>query len=90
MYCTEESVSVNCLRSTLHDINVAFDNLMCLAINIEENETMPGSMSHKVDVIRQKVKLQNRIKSWLRDAEVSSADDADGMNGIALFLKVML
>ena len=58
--CIEEPVNVN--RSTLHDINVEFDNLMCLAINIEENETMLGRMSHKVDVIKQKGKLQNRIK----------------------------
>ena len=50
--CTEELVNFNCLRSTLRHINAGFDNLMCLAINIEENETMPGSMSHKVDVIK--------------------------------------
>ena len=55
---------------------------MCLAINIKENKTMPGSMSHKVDVIKQKGKLQNRIESWLRDVEVSGADGIDGVSGI--------
>ena len=59
----EEPVNVNRLRSKLHDINVEIDNLMCLAINIDENETMPGTMSHKVDVIKQKGKLQDRIES---------------------------
>ena len=36
LMCTEKPFNVNCLRSTLHDINVQFDNLMCLAINIKE------------------------------------------------------
>ena len=40
LMCTEEPVNVNRLRSTLHDINVEFNNLMCLAINIDEKETM--------------------------------------------------
>ena len=62
LMCTEESVNLNRLHSTLHDINVEFDDLMCLAINIKGNETMPGSMSHKVDVIMQKGKLQNKIE----------------------------
>ena len=87
LMCAEELVNVNCLRSKLHDINVEFDNLMCLAINIDENVTMPGTMSHKVDVIKQKGKLQDRIESWLRDMEVSGADSVDGLNGIVPRLK---
>ena len=63
LVCAEDPVNVNRLRFTLHDINVEFDDLMCLTINIDEDETMPGSMSHKVDVIKQKVKLQDRIES---------------------------
>ena len=43
LMCAEEPVNVNRLRSTLHDINVEFDNLMCLKIDIDENVTMPGS-----------------------------------------------
>ena len=82
LMCSEEPVNVNRLRSTLHDINVEFDNLMCLAINIEEKETMSGSTSHKIDVIKQKGKHQNRIESWLRDVEVSDADCIDDVSNI--------
>ena len=60
---------------------------MRLAINIEKNESMPGSMSHKVDVIKQKGKLQNRIESWLRDVEVSGADSVDCVSGIVSHFK---
>ena len=87
LMCAEEPVNVNRLSSNLHDINVEFDNLMCLAINIDENETMPGTMSHKVDVIKQKGKLQDRIESWLRDMEVSGADGVNDVSGIVPRLK---
>lgn len=66
----KNSFCVNQLRCVLRDINVEFDRLKCLSVDIEENETMPGSTSHKVDIVKRNGNLQTRIESWIRDVEM--------------------
>lgn len=73
-----DSKNVTVVRSKLQHINCDFDNLMCLCSFINENETMPGSTSHKIDVIERKNDFKGRVESWLACAELpDSASEAE-------------
>ena len=51
---------------------------MCSAVDINENQTMPGSSSHKVDVVNQQGEVRNRVESWLRGVGVLAGTCGDG------------
>ena len=70
-------INVDRLRSMLREINSEFDKLMCLTIDFKESDTVPGSISHKVDVIKSKGEIELRIESWLREVEASDLECPD-------------
>ena len=40
---------------------------MCLCVYVREDETIPGSVSHKADIIKGKNDFKTRVESWLAD-----------------------
>ena len=60
------------VRNQLQQINSDFDQLMCLCLYVEEDETMPGSTSHKIDVIKGKDNFNRKVETWLACVHVPS------------------
>ena len=58
------------VRNKLHQINSDFDHLMCLCTFVNEDETMPGSTSLKIDVIKVKDDFKQKVESWLARVEL--------------------
>ena len=40
---------------------------MCLFIYVRKDETIPGSVSHKVEIIKGRNDFKTRVESWLAD-----------------------
>ena len=62
--------NVDEVRNKLHQINSDFDHLMCLCTFVNEDETMPGSTSLKIDVIKVKDDFKQKVESWLARVEL--------------------
>ena len=67
MFDTENVAQV---RARLREINSEFDILMCLCTFVDEDETMPGCTSHKVDFVKGKEDFMHRVEAWLACVEL--------------------
>ena len=71
------------VRTVLCQINVEFDRLINMCCNIDENQTMPGSASLKIEVINGRNAFKDKIECWLLGTEMpymcSVNDDANGV-----------
>ena len=57
--------NVRSVQSKLKLINNNFDELMLLCCFIRDDEIMPGSTSHKIDVIEGKGRFGRKVEDWL-------------------------
>ena len=57
--------NVRSVQSKLKLINNNFDELILLCCFIRDDETMPGSTSHKIDVIEGKGTFGRKVEDWL-------------------------
>ena len=57
--------NVRSVQNKLKLINNNFDELMLLCCFIRDDETMPGSTSHKIDVIKGKGRFGRKVEDWL-------------------------
>lgn len=67
--------NVEVVRAKLNQINCNFDSLMCATVNVLDGDSMPGSVTHKIDVIDGNTKFVDRVESWVNN--VVPGDVAD-------------
>ena len=65
-----DSENVARVRARLREINSKFDILMCLCTFVDEDETVPGSTSPKLDFIKGKDDFTHRVEAWLASVEM--------------------
>ena len=58
------------VQTVLCQINVDFDRLMNMCCNIDENQTMPGSASRKIEVINGRNAFMDKVECWLFGTEM--------------------
>ena len=67
--------NVEVVRAKLNQINCNFDSLMCATVNVLDDDSMPGSVSHKIDVIEGNSKFVDRVESWVNNVVPGDALD---------------
>ena len=71
------------VRTVLCQINVELDRLMNMCCNIDENQTMPGSASRKIEVINGRNAFKDKVECWLLGTEMpymcSVSNDTNGV-----------
>ena len=71
------------VQTVLCQINIEFDRLMNMCCNIDENQTMPGSASRKIEVINDRNAFKDKVECWLLGTEMpymcSVSDDTNGV-----------
>ena len=69
------------VRTVLCQINVEFDRLMNMCCNIDENQTIPGSASHKIEVINSGNAFKDKVECWLLGTEMPVKCNISGDTG---------
>ena len=63
------------VASRLRQINHDFDFLMSICSFIQEDETMHGRMSHKIDMIKRKNVYNQRVEELLANIQVPAHEN---------------
>ena len=71
-----DSENVARVRARLREINSKFDILMCLCTFVDEDETVPGSTSPKLDFIKGKDDFTHRVEAWLASVEMPDGNES--------------
>ena len=72
--------NIDAVRTRLRQINSDFDSLMFLCAFVDDNDTMPGSISRKVDIIRGKENFNCRVEKWLANVELPVLQSVDALS----------
>ena len=72
--------NIDAVRTRLQQINSDFDSLMFLCAFVDDNDTMPGSISRKVDIIRGKENFNCRVEKWLANVELPVLQSVDALS----------
>ena len=75
-----DSKNVNHVLRKLREINLEFDSFMCATVQMPDADTLPGSVSHKIDVVQGNADVVNRVNRWIEGVEAHSAVVNDCVN----------
>ena len=59
------------VSTLLRELISEFDNFVDLCEHFDENDTLPGSTSHKVEVFEGNQDVIKRVNKWLHEVEVT-------------------
>ena len=68
-----DSKNVNHVLRKLREINLEFDSFMCATVQMPDADTLPGSVSHKIDIVQGNADVVNRVNRWIEGVEAHSA-----------------
>ena len=79
------SKNVDHVLRKLQKINLKFDGFMCATVQMQDADTLPGSVSHKIDVVQGNADVVNRVNRWIEGVEVHYAvvNDCVGVSKVS-------